>query len=328
MSRLLLLALARGGAGGVTPPASDFAGFYNGKQGTDPQQLYQVSTTDAGLTWTIGNTGSPIIPVGSGGSWNDEHVAHPCVVLEGSTYALYASGFDGTNWRIGRWTASSISATPGDWTPDAGNPIITLGASGQPDDTGALAPYCEYDADTGITRIWYIGDEGTTFSVCYAERSSGGVVTKYGQMLAPGGGGSWNELGTSPGPPHVIGGEKRLYLGGLAASTISSTGYASYTDPRDSGTYTNHGQILSGPFSTSDGSYDSCAITSVVPRNSGYVVLGTLVDPTGSLNQREISFRALTPDGVTFSGLTAPIFGMTTTFPAVESRENPGVLAI
>lgn len=322
----MLLALARGGGSFPAMPNA-FAGFYNGKQGSDPQQLYHITTTDAGVTWTIGNGGSPTIPVGAGGTWNDSHVAHPSVVLEGATYALYASGYDGANWRIGRWTASSVSATPGDWTADAGNPIITIGTGGDPDDVGAYVPACQYDADTGITRIWYLGYEGTTFSVCYAERSAGGTITKYGQMLAPGAGGTWNEMGVAAGSPHTVGSEKRLYLGGLAASTVSSVGYATYTDPRVAATYTDQGQVLAGPIVVSDGSYDSVAITSVIPRGSGFVILGTLVDPTGSLNQREIGFRSTTVDGVTFSAPVG-IFGMSTVFPAVESRENPGVLAI
>jgi hypothetical protein len=301
--------------------------IFNGRVGSAPQQLYIATSTDAGMTWTVGNGGSALIPVGSGGSWNDVHIAHACLLLEGANWAIYASGFDGANWRTGRWTSPTLSDDPADWTPDAGNPIIGLGSGSDPDVDGAFIPSCQYDDATGTTRIWYTGVDGSNFSGCYAERDSSGTITKFGEVLPRGGSGTWNEVGTSPIAPHEIGGDKRLFLGGQAASGVSEQGYATYTDPQDAGTYTNHGSILAGPFTVSDGDFESPTINSILPYGSEYLVFGALIHPVGfPANQREISYRTTSPDGLTFDTLVGPIFPMSTAWPNTESAENPAVV--
>ena len=316
--------LTAGTGGGVTLP-SDFAGFINVKTAGNPYQIHYVESSDAGESFTMNAT--PTFAVGAGGTWYDTHIVHPRLIQEGSTLAVYVSGHDGTTWRTGRWTSSTLSPTAGDWTADPANPIIDLGASGQPDDVGAHIPYCEYDSANDLTRIWYTGFDGTTYRTCYAERASNGTITKYGAVLNPGGVGDFDEQYASGGPMLTINGEKRLYYGGTNAAGDSSVGYATYTDPRVAATYTKQGVLISGPFTSSDGNYDSIGMVDIVRRGTQYLFFGTYIHPTGSANLREISLRATSTDGLTFSNFLAPIVPMTTAYPAEESRENPDVMA-
>jgi hypothetical protein len=320
------LLLAGSGASFTVPLPTNLTAIYNGKLGAVPQEIYIATSTDAGASFTIGNGGDPLIPAGAGGTWNDGHVAHASVILEGAVWAIYASGYDGATWRTGRWTAATLSDDPADWTPDAGNPIIGPGSAGAFDEDGAFVPHVQYDASAGLTRIWYTGIKDANFSGGYAERSSGGTITKYGEVLPKGSGGAWNEIGTSPTAPHTIGGQKRLFLGGQNAGGTSSAGWASYTDPRSAATYTNQGEILEGPITVADGSYDSVAITSILPYGVQYLVFGSLIHPTGSGNQREIAYRVTSPDGITFGTPTGEVIPLSTAHPNVESAENPSVV--
>lgn len=317
------LLLAGSGAAFTIPLPTDFTAFYNRQVGASTYRIFAAASTDGGESFTTGDTA--LIDIGAGGSWNDVHLAHPCAIEEDGAYAMYVSGYDGSTWRTGRYTAATLSTTPGGWTADPANPIISP-TGGL---TGTWVPQCQPDTDLELTRIWYLAYNGTTFSTYYAERDwATGTITKYGEVLPPGGSGAWNELGTDAVVPHTIGGQKRLFLGGQAADGVSEAGWASYTDPRVAATYTNHGSILAGPFTADDGDYLSPAILSLQPYGvEGYLVFGSLIHPDGfPANSREISFRTLSPDGLTFPNpIAAPIIPMATSWPDSESRENPNV---
>lgn len=317
LRRLLLVS---GGGGSFTPLPTDYTAFYNRQVGGSTYRIYAATSTDAGESFTANDT--VLIDIGSGGSWNDVHVAHVCVIPEDGAYALYASGYDGSEWHTGRWTAATLSTDPADWTPDGANPILSPGG-GQ---TGRWVPQCQPDDVLELTRIWTLVADGTNFWTYYAERDwATGTITDYGMVLAPGGAGTWNEVGSDGGVPHEIGGEKRLYVGGQDAAGISSTGYATYTDPRDDATYTIVGQVLAGPITVTDGEFDSVAILSIQPYGASYLVWGSLIHPTGLGAGREIAFRATSTDGLTFGTPEGAVIPMATSYPSNESRENPNV---
>lgn len=318
------LLIAGSGSAFTIPLPTDFTVIYNGKVGSDPQEIYIATSTDGGVSFTIGNGGNPIIPVGSGGSWNDAHVAHPSVLQEATGWTIYASGWDGAVWRTGRWTAATLSDDPADWTPDPSNPLISPTGS----QTGTYVPACQADEVLELTRIWYLVVDGGTFSTFYAERDWGtGTITEYGEVLSPGGSGDWNEIGSDGNAPHTIGGQKRLFVGGQGASGNTSSGWASYTNPRVAATYTDEGQILAGPITVADGAYDDVAITAIVPYGPDYLVFGTLLHPTGfPANQREIAFRTTSSDGLTFGTPVGEVIPLSTAWPNVESAENPQVV--
>ncbi len=305
------------------------AGICNGKDAADsPQQLYFVSSADGGRSFSVGNGGSPIIVKGSPGTWYSQHIAQACLIAVTGGYELWASGYNGRTWAIGRWTSSTLNDDPASWFADGANPIITKGAAGQPDDANCNIPMVEYDA--GLRRIWYTGWKvGGKTTGCYAEVDAGGMLTKYAKVIDVGASGDFDHEGVSCGPPLTVGGEKRVYYTGQAGTTYPdcSQGYATYTDPRDAGTYTKRGQLPSlAGIVTLDGAYRSQGLSSIVPWQRRYIGLLSVFHPDGSTNQREITGYTVSRDGLTWTASNGPVVPMATAYPSIESRENPAVL--
>lgn len=329
MSLRLLLAIARGG--GSFPAPETLFGFYNGRVGSgNPQQILGISSENDGRAFTS-EVGATFQVSGAGGLY-DEHVAQCCFFKRSPTeYVVYLSGYDGTNWRIFRFTSSVLSHDSADWFIDnGGNAVIDLGSGGDPDDAGANFPQVEYDAGTDTERIWYTGWHSGVTTICYAERDSGGTFTKYGRVLNVGAGGAFDDAGLETGPPITIGGQKRIYYDGYDGAEYTQA-WATYTDPQDAGTYTKQGAIasLTGPLSIPEGAYGSVHLHSLVPRaRGGYIGMVTLFHPVGSANQREVSVYCASNDGLAFGQVSGPIIPMSTTYPAVESRENPAVIVV
>jgi len=99
--------------------------WYAGSDG-DTQRIGYATSPD-GVTWNK-YTGNPVLDVGSGGEWDEDHVYLPMVISDTNTYKMWYTGqnSDG-DWRIGY--ATSPDGTT--WTKYANNPVLTPGAPGQ-----------------------------------------------------------------------------------------------------------------------------------------------------------------------------------------------------
>ena len=97
--------------------------WYTGFDGSIQQFGYATSTD--GVTWTKHN-GNPIMGRGVGGSWDDVWMASPRVIMDGSSYEMLYSAFDGSNVRIGYATSQDGLA----WTKFDGNPVLNQGSLG------------------------------------------------------------------------------------------------------------------------------------------------------------------------------------------------------
>jgi hypothetical protein len=189
-----------------------------------------------------GDTDNIALALGGAGAWDSSRIYHPHVIEYKDTLYLFYAGTDGGGTiSIGVATAPVSGFTGKNWTKHAGNPILTVGAGGSWDETGAFAPWVIYDEDAATWKMWYTGRNAVdAWKLGYATASSPfGTWTKYGSnpIMTSGG---WE--GTQLHHPAVIRESatsyKMLYSAdeittsaeiGLATSTdgISWTKYAS-----------------------------------------------------------------------------------------------------
>jgi len=62
------------------------------------------ATSPDGIVW-IKHPGNPVLDLGPGGAWDDLHVFEPSILLDGTDYRMWYSGYDGSHYRIGYATA-------------------------------------------------------------------------------------------------------------------------------------------------------------------------------------------------------------------------------
>ncbi|MBT7915172.1 hypothetical protein HN588_14845, partial [Candidatus Bathyarchaeota archaeon] len=122
------------------------------------------------------------LPLGSTGG-DTTNIHSPSVIKDGSTYKMWYSGYDGTNYRIYHatspdgltWTKYDNSIeSPSDTTGTNGR--LPLGSTGG--DTGR-STYSSIIKDGSTYKMWYTGHDGTTNRLFYATSPDGLTWTKY-----------------------------------------------------------------------------------------------------------------------------------------------------
>jgi len=130
--------------------------FYEGSNPTKTQIGY--ATSPDGINWTKQTVLGPILPVGAGGSWDDEHCGTPSLIEKDGIWYLYYHGAGGAGDRIGYATAPSIT---GPYTKSGSNPVLLPGPGG-------------WDSNwTGKRDIFKYGSEYVMF---YEGNDAGGVA--------------------------------------------------------------------------------------------------------------------------------------------------------
>lgn len=326
-----LLSIARGGAG-FSPPPLAYTMLYNGQVGDGLVKIGRATSVNSGVTWTR-DAANPVIGLGAGGTWNDEQVHGPSVGWDGSQWVMYASGYDGTNYRIGRWT----SPTGATWTAYGSNPVIGLGAAAAFDEAGVIGPSFLYvSGEARPFKVWYTGkSSGAVFTLGFADSADGLSFTKRGQMLGLGTAGAFDDVSVGGGAVLKEGSTYRVFYAGsrdTGGYPNTRPGYATCTDPATAGTYTKQGQLigLDGNITSLDDGlvYTANTLTSIVARGSGYYFgFGTALQPTPDIGQHEVAFRTTSTDLVNWTTPTGVLLPLSSgTFDTV-SAENPSVIA-
>jgi hypothetical protein len=209
-------------AGPVVKDGSTYKMWYTGYDGTN-HRIYYATSTDGGLVWTKydnsipdpsdGSSTNGRIPLGTSGKGDDEGARQPAVIKDGSTYKMWYSGYDGTNWRIYYATSSDGLAwtkynnnAPSNSDSSSTDGRVPLGSSGKGDENGAHAPSVIKESST--YKMWYSGidnvsDRGRTF---YATSLDGLIWTKYNNDMP---GTTW------PNPSNDPTSDGRMSLGTL-----------------------------------------------------------------------------------------------------------------
>jgi hypothetical protein len=119
----------------VTHDGAQFHMWYAGTTTGNPVQAGYATSPD-GRAWTK-YPGNPVMEEGPPGSWDDEHVRPGAVVLDGGTYKMWYSGWNGNIVLIGYaesangidWTKHSdpiLGYTPGVWDSRVANPSVVF----------------------------------------------------------------------------------------------------------------------------------------------------------------------------------------------------------
>ena len=225
----------------VSAPSIMYSGgeykmWYVGDPNNWPVSYIMYADSPDGITWT--KRGTVLSPYGS----QEKGIHYPCVILDGSTYKMWYSGYDGSSFRI--FYATSPDGLS--WTRQG--LAIDLGPSGALDDYQVTTPFVLKD---GLNyRMWYTGSDGSRNRVMYVESDDGvnwGTRELNLDLGAPG-----SEEGDAVQYPHILleGGTFHLwYVGQLA--TKDRIFYAISADGKS---WTRMGKVLDlgAPASTDD----------------------------------------------------------------------------
>jgi alpha-glucoside transport system substrate-binding protein len=125
--------------------------WYSGSDLGPWQTGYATSTN--GIDWNLYD-GNPVLPVGDGGSWDEQEADGPAVIKDGGLYKMWYHGCNGG------YTVCSIgyaTSTNGlDWSKHD-VPVLT-GTGGEWDDGTALWPSVVKDG--GTYKMWYYSGDG------------------------------------------------------------------------------------------------------------------------------------------------------------------------
>ena len=126
--------------------------WYSGSDGGPWQTGYATSTN--GLDWNI-YAGNPVLPVGGGGSWDEQEASAPTVIQDGGLYKMW---YHGCTPDYSLCSVGYATSTNGlDWTKYAGNPVLT-GTVGGWDEGVVMWPSVVKDG--GAYKMWYYGGGG------------------------------------------------------------------------------------------------------------------------------------------------------------------------
>ncbi len=149
------------------------------------------ATSPDGIQWTrAGN--NPVLSEGDPGAWDAGEIGQPNVLKQGGQYKMWYFGADeqGVKKQIGYATSSDGV----NWTKYAGNPVLTVGAPGEWDESEVGGPRVIFD---GVTyHLWYHGYTGECCdSIGYATSTDGIHWTKYANnpVFGPGAPGEWDD---------------------------------------------------------------------------------------------------------------------------------------
>lgn len=193
--------------------------------------------------------GNPVLTPGAAGQWDDVGVEMCSVLIDGTTYHMWYSGYDGFRFRIGHATSQDGII----WVKDTLNPVLNVGSPGSWEDMFVTSPCVIRNGAT--FHLWYDGGDGTFERIGHATSPDGRSWTKdpLNPVLDVGQSGSWDDLQVFPMGGSVIfdGNNYHMWFGGCNHLYNFRIGYATSSD----GSAWNKDNInnpVMGPGSTGD----------------------------------------------------------------------------
>ncbi len=134
--------------------------WYSGSDGT--WRILYATSTD-GINWTDHQLVVDINNI----SYDSSQAVYPYVIKESdSSYKMWYSGNDSTNWRI-------LYAVSTDGTTWSGHQmVVDIGVEGTYDTTGAIAPSVIKESASSY-KMWYGGKDSTNWRTLYATSTNG-----------------------------------------------------------------------------------------------------------------------------------------------------------
>lgn len=276
-------------------------------------------------TWS---TGLGILTAGAG--WESSEVKDPWLIWDGSQFVCFYSGFDGTSFKIGRATASTMQ---GPWTKYGSNPILSNGGIGDPDEVGCEFPVVSYNSnDSPAWKMWYTGQpSGWTSSnpvstLCFADSSDGITWTKRGTVVGLGTAGAFNDFATLSGCFYRSASNSwTVYLAGYhdpGTGVLAHSGYCTCTDPASAATYSAVSQLsnYTGNVTVGGRTWQSNLPRGIISHKNAYLAFMTLWKPTDTSSLLETCVNVYSADLTSWTVPTDLMLAMQI------STENPSVL--
>ncbi len=163
--------------------------WYGGVNGSYIRIGYAYSSD--GLNWTKHD--SPVLELGSSGSWDNMDVYFPWVIKVDTVYHMWYLGGNGNLELVGH--ATSLDGLS--WTKDPTNPVINVGAYGKWDDVSVAPGPVVFDGST--FKMIYSGSDGTYYRGGFATSPDGSNWTKSpNPILDVGAAGDWDTPRINP----------------------------------------------------------------------------------------------------------------------------------
>lgn len=125
------------------------------------------ATSADGITWTKYDDPStpdqpfaesdPVLSPGAPGSWDDDRVAMPCVILIDTVYHMWYMGADNPDPNAGA-IGHAISIDGITWEKDENNPVLNVGPPGSWEDEWVWDPCVVFDGNA--YHMWYYAWNG------------------------------------------------------------------------------------------------------------------------------------------------------------------------
>jgi predicted GH43/DUF377 family glycosyl hydrolase len=200
--------------------------WYSGIDFIDDNRIGYATSPD-GINWTKDSL-NPVIDHGNPGTWDDEEVMHPFVILENDTLKMYYNGHNGQTQRI--LYATSIDGRV--WSKYILHPMLNPGLGGTWD-SNELGPMAVVHYNNQY-HMWYTGWNYADYvQIGYATSPDGINWTKDSVALGHGNPGEWDD-GAVAVPFVMAAPEDTLYKMWYGGSDgiLFQTGYAiSYINP-------------------------------------------------------------------------------------------------
>lgn len=301
----------------------------NGQSGGFNYRIGLATSIDNGATWSQ-YAGNPIIGTGSG--WESTYVKDASLIWDGSQFVCYYAGWNGSQFQIGRATSPDRLT----WTKQGSNPVVALGAGGDPDAGGCEFPVVTHNVGSGPAwKVWYMGypagatpGSPTGSTVCFADSTDGISWTKRGSVIPVGAGGTFDASATLSGCVFFDGSTWYVYYCGYTTVTnFMHSAYATATDPANPATYTKHGQIVgyTGTFTIAGRTWRSNLPRGIMPEGAGYRVYLSIWNPSDA-TPYEMAATVTASDLVTWGTPTTQMFPIPGSGWDSESAENPSVI--
>jgi predicted GH43/DUF377 family glycosyl hydrolase len=274
--------------------------WYSGYDGANYRIGY--ATSGDGESW-LRHPSNPILSPGPGGTWDDNRVFGPSLIINGSMYFMSYIGHDGSTYRIGYATSTNGI----NWHKSPANPVLNLGPATTWDDLHVHSPSILEDG--GKVVMWYAGEDGSRTRIGYAtipeidnwEKFSGNPVLDVGP------GGSWESEHVRSPSIMFDGNIYHMWYGGYY-NFEWKIGYANSTDGINWNKYPSNPVLSLG----SPGSWDDKQVLEPVVLFDGGIYHMWYAGDDGTTTRR-IGYANST-DGLTWNKYSAnPIIDIGTT---------------
>lgn len=135
-----------------------------GTNNKDTTDVFDALFNSEGIIWADHQLS---VNINSEGTYDKNNSSYPSVIISGTKYQMWYSGYNGAGWRI----IYCDSDDGINWYNH--QMVIDIGDEGTYDNNGACYPGVIYDADVGKYKMWYSGWNGSNFRIIYCESIDG-----------------------------------------------------------------------------------------------------------------------------------------------------------